>query len=100
MHKGVFSNNLESYPNTNNLEHVLIMHKFKELNTPLKLVIKLIRANIMFYYSLFLNLSFLKPLSHQSGVLTAFPQLFKKLQIFEVHAVQSPATLCVRCAIV
>jgi len=41
----------------------------------------------------------LKPLSHQSDVLTAFPQRFKKLQNAEVRAVQTPATLCKRCAI-
>jgi len=38
-----------------------------------------------------------KPLSHQSGVLTVFPQRFKKLQNAEVRAVQTPATLCKRC---
>jgi len=32
-------------------------------------------------------------MSHQCGVLTAFPQSFKKLQIAEVRAVQTPATL-------
>ena len=32
-------------------------------------------------------------MSHQSGVLTAFPQRLKKLQIAEVRAVQTPATL-------
>ena len=36
---------------------------------------------------------YLKPLSHQSGVLTAF----KKMQNAEVRAVQTPATLCKRC---
>ena len=39
---------------------------------------------------------FLKPLSHQSGVLTAFPQRLKKMQNAEVRAVQTPATLCNR----
>jgi len=38
-----------------------------------------------------------KPLSHQSGVLTAFPQRSNKLQIAEVCAVQSPVTLWKRC---
>ena len=38
-----------------------------------------------------------KPLSHQSGVLTAFPQRLKKLQNADVRAVQTPATLCKRC---
>jgi len=38
-----------------------------------------------------------KPLSHQSGVLTAFPQRLKKLQNAELRAVQTPATLCKRC---
>jgi len=38
----------------------------------------------------------LKPLSHQSGVLTAFN---KNLQNAKVHAVQTPATLCKRGAI-
>ena len=37
---------------------------------------------------------YLKPMSNQSGVLTAFPQRFKKMQIAEVRAVQTPATLC------
>jgi len=32
-------------------------------------------------------------MSHQCGVLTAFPQRLKKLQIAEVRAVQTPATL-------
>jgi len=32
-------------------------------------------------------------MSHQSGALTAFPQKLKLLQIAEVNAVQSPATL-------
>ena len=41
--------------------------------------------------------AFVKPLSHQSGVLTAFPQRLKKLQNAEVRAVQTPATLCRRC---
>jgi len=41
----------------------------------------------------------LKPLSHQSGVLTAFPQRSKKMQVAEVRAVQSPPTLCGRCVI-
>ena len=36
---------------------------------------------------------YLKPMSHQSGVLTAFPQRLKELQIAEVRAVQTPATL-------
>ena len=40
--------------------------------------------------------SFLKPLSHNSGVLIAFSQRYKKLQIAEVIAVQSPGTLCAR----
>ena len=35
---------------------------------------------------------YLKPMSHQSGVLTAFPQRLK-MQIAEVRAVQTPATL-------
>ena len=39
----------------------------------------------------------LKPLSHQSGVLTAFPQRLKKLQNAEVCAMLMPATLCKRC---
>ena len=38
----------------------------------------------------------LKPRSHQIGILTAFPQRPKTLQIAEVRAVQSPATLCAR----
>ena len=42
---------------------------------------------------------YLKPLSHQSGVLTAFPQRFKKKkQNAEVRDVQTPATLCNRLA--
>jgi len=45
------------------------------------------------------HLLYLKPLSHQCGVLKAFPQRSKKVQITEVRDVQSPATLCVRCAI-
>jgi len=32
-------------------------------------------------------------MSHQSGVLTAFPQRLEKMQIAEVRAVQTPATL-------
>jgi len=40
----------------------------------------------------------LKPLSHQSGVLTAFPQRLKRLHNAEVRAVQTPSTLCKRCA--
>ena len=40
---------------------------------------------------------YVKPLSHQSGVLTAFPQRFKKLRNAEVRAVQTPATLCKCC---
>jgi len=39
----------------------------------------------------------LKPLSHQSGVLTALPQRLKKVQNAEVCAAQTPATLCKRC---
>ena len=39
----------------------------------------------------------LKPLSHQSGVHTAFPQRLKKLQNAVVRAMQTPATLCKRC---
>jgi len=39
---------------------------------------------------------YLKPMSHQSGVLTAFPQRLKKLLFAEVRAVQTPATLCKR----
>ena len=39
------------------------------------------------------HLKDIKPLSHQSGVLTAFPQRLKKLQNAEVRAVQTPATL-------
>jgi len=39
----------------------------------------------------------LKPLSHQSGVLTASPQRLNKLQNAEVRAVQTPATPCKRC---
>ena len=35
---------------------------------------------------------YIKPMSHQIGVLTAFPQRLK-LQIAEVRAVQTPATL-------
>jgi len=34
-----------------------------------------------------------KALSHQSGVLTAFPRRSQKLEIAEVRAVQSPLTL-------
>jgi len=37
---------------------------------------------------------YIKLLSHQSGVLTVFPQCTKKLQIPEVCTVQSPAMLC------
>jgi len=40
-----------------------------------------------------------KPLSHQSGVLTAFTQRLKKLPNAKVRAVQMPATLCKRCAL-
>ena len=36
---------------------------------------------------------YLKPMSHQIGVLTAFPQRLKILQTAEVRAVQTPATL-------
>ena len=36
---------------------------------------------------------YLKPMSHQIGVLTAFPQCLKKIQIAKVCAVQTPATL-------
>jgi len=39
----------------------------------------------------------LKPLSHQSGVLTAFPHRLQKMQNAEVRAVETPATLCKRC---
>ena len=40
-----------------------------------------------------------KPLSRQSGLITAFPPRSKNVQIAEVRAVQSPTTLCTRCAI-
>jgi len=36
---------------------------------------------------------YFKPMSHQSGVLTAFSHRLKTLQIAEVRAVQTPATL-------
>ena len=36
-------------------------------------------------------------LSHQSGVHKAFPERSKKLQIAEMRALQSPATLLKRC---
>jgi len=39
----------------------------------------------------------IKPLSHQSGVLTAFPQRLKQLQNAKVCSVQTPATLWKRC---
>jgi len=41
----------------------------------------------------------IEPMSHKSGVLTAFPQRPQKLQIAKVNAVQSPVTLCAHCAI-
>jgi len=36
---------------------------------------------------------YLKAMSHQSGVLTTFPQRVKELQVAEVRDVQTPATL-------
>jgi len=36
-------------------------------------------------------------MSHQSGVLTALSQRFKKLNVAEVRTVQSSTTLCARC---
>jgi len=51
----------------------------------------------MSHYAWAMLFSNVKPLSHQSGVLTAFPQRFKKLQNAEVRAVQTPATLWKRC---
>jgi len=47
--------------------------------------------------NVYTTVCFIKPLSHQSGVLAAFPQRFKKLQNAEVRVVQTPATLCKRC---
>ena len=49
-------------------------------------------------------ITMVKPLSHQSGVLTAFPQRFKKLQNAEVRARCANASNAVqtrwkRCAI-
>jgi len=38
-----------------------------------------------------------KALPHHNGDLTAFPQRYKYLQIAQVTAVQSPATLLKRC---
>jgi len=48
---------------------------------------------------LYIVYRYVKPLSHQSGVLTVFTQRLKKLQNAEVRAVQTPAMLCKRCAI-
>ena len=44
-----------------------------------------------------LHTAFVKPLSHQGGVLTAFPQRLETLQNAEVRAVQTPATLWKLC---